>query len=53
MAILRDSSIMHSSYSVLISNLLEIMQALMFANNVNDAHRERLGFMLQGAVPQG
>lgn len=29
------------------------MQSLLFANNVNDALHETLGFMLQGAVPRG
>lgn len=29
------------------------MQALLFANNVNEAHHEMLRFMLQGAVTQG
>ena len=29
------------------------MQALLFANNVNDAHHEKLRFVLQGAVTQG
>lgn len=29
------------------------MQALLFVNNVNDAHHETLRFMLPGAVTQG
>lgn len=53
MAIPRDSSIICGFYTLLISNILAIMQSLLFANNVNDAHHETLGFMLQGAVPRG
>lgn len=29
------------------------MHALLFTNNVNDAHRETLRFMIPGAVTQG